>query len=99
MVSPDADSIGGKDPPEAVVQTAVSCTEAVAGTRPLSLFPVTREMKNEEKGAAKSLSRLDDSLRLRSNLIRPKLYLENCESSSEFPLIIVPFLRSNENGK
>lgn len=36
MVSPDADSIGGKDPSEAVVQTAVSCTEAVAGTRPLA---------------------------------------------------------------
>lgn len=36
MVSPDADSIGGKDPSEAVVQTAVSGTEVVAGTRPLA---------------------------------------------------------------
>lgn len=36
MVSPDDDSIGGKDPPEAVVQTAVSGTEAVADTRPLA---------------------------------------------------------------
>lgn len=39
-VSPDADSTGGKDPTESVVQTAVSCTEAVAGTRPLSLPPL-----------------------------------------------------------
>ena len=34
VASPYADNIGGKDPPLAVVQTAVSCTGAVAGTRP-----------------------------------------------------------------
>lgn len=32
--SPCVDNIGGKDPPLAVEQTAVSCTGAVAGTRP-----------------------------------------------------------------
>lgn len=34
VASPYVDNIGGKDPPLAVVQTAVSCTGAVAGTRP-----------------------------------------------------------------